>query len=290
MNQEINELEEGILLDQPDVKAIYFSPTGATKAVIENISCGLNQNNPIKVNLSNVEERNNFFSNFEHFVDSTDFFLIGLPVYFGRIPGFLIEHFQQIDGKGKSAIAVVVYGNRGPGIALNQLVILLNQCNFKIVGAGTFIGEHALSSVFPIALGRPDEHDVSLATEFGAQIYEARDKLKGIKGEDVPGKLDALLRITPEKPPKPTVHLEKCIDCGLCVQSCPMGIIDSETKLYKNKAAEKLCLGCMSCVKVCPQGARSVEFSSPMKYITGKLFLKEALNSRKEPFTLLKNT
>jgi NAD-dependent dihydropyrimidine dehydrogenase PreA subunit len=168
------------------------------------------------------------------------------------------------------------------------LVSLLNQSNFKVVGVGAFIGEHALSSIFPIAVGRPDEHDLSLATKFGAQIYKSRDDLKEIKGEDVPGKLDALLRITPEKPPKPAVHLEKCIDCGLCVQSCPMGIIDSETKLYKNKAAEKLGLVCMSCVKVCSQGARSLEFSSPMKYITSKLFLKEALNSRKEPLTLLK--
>jgi len=275
-------------LDQPDIKAVYFSPTGGTKAVIENISYGLNQHNPVRVNLSNVDERNVFFSNFGRFVDNTDFFLIGLPVYFGRIPGFLIEHFKQIDGKGKSAIAVVVYGNRGPGIALNQLVTLLNHIGFKVKGVGSFVGEHALSSIFPIAVGRPDEHDLSLATEFGAQIFEAGNKLKEIKDEDVPGKLDALLRITPEMPPKPTVHLEKCIDCGLCVQSCPMGIIDSETKLYKNKAAEKLCLGCMCCVKVCPQGARSVEFSFPMKYLTGKLFLKEALNSRKEPFTLLK--
>ena len=240
------------------------------------------------MNLSNVEERNDFFSNSERFVDNTDFFLIGLPVYFGKIPGFLIEQFKQIDGKGKPAIAIVVFGNRGFDIALNQLVSLLNQSNFKVVGAGAFIGEHALSSVFPIAVGRPDEQDLSLATGFGVQIYKSRDELKEIKDEDVPSHMDTLLRITPEIPPRPTVHIEKCIDCGLCVQSCPMGIIDSETKLYKNKAAEKLCLGCMSCVKKCPQGAKSVDFSPLLKYLTGKLFLNVAVNNRKEPFTMLK--
>ncbi len=275
-------------MDQPNIKAVYFSPTGGTKTVIENISRGLNQNNPVKVNLSNVKERDDFFGNFERFVDDTDFFLIGLPVYFGKIPEFLISHFKSIDGNGKPAIAVVVYGNRGVDIALNQLVSLLNRSNFKVIGAGAFIAEHAFSSVFPIAIGRPDEHDLSIATEFGLRIYKARDNLKEIKGEDVPFKQDTLLKITPDKPPRPTIYLEKCIDCGLCVQSCPMGIIDSQTKLHKNKAAEKLCLGCMCCVKVCLQGARLVEFSNPSKYLVKKLFFKEALNSRKEPLTLLK--
>ncbi len=273
---------------QPNVKAVYFSPTGATKTVIENISCGLGQNDPERINLSDVEARGNFFSNFEPLVNNTDFFVIGLPVYFGKIPKFLIEQFGKINGNGKLAVAVVVYGNRGFGIALNQLVSLLNKSNFKVIGAGAFIGEHSLSSQFPIALGRPDEHDISLATKFGEQIYENRDTLKEIKKKDVPGKRDILLRMTPEMPPKPTIDLAKCDDCGICVQSCPMGIIDSETKLYKSKAAEKLCLGCMSCVKKCPQGAKSVDFSPLLKYLTGKLFLNVAVNSRQEPFTMLK--
>ena len=273
---------------QPNVKAVYFSPTGATKTVIENISCGLGQNDPVRINLSDVEERGNFFSNFEPLVDDTDFFVIGLPVYFGKIPKFLIEKFEKISGNGKLAVAAVVYGNRGYGIALNQLVSLLSKSNFTVIGAGAFIGEHSLSSQFPIALGRPDEHDISLATKFGEQIYKNRDTLKEIKDKDVPGKRDILLRMTPEMPPKPTIDLAKCNDCGICVQSCPMGIIDPETKLYKSKAAEKLCLGCMSCVKKCPQGAKSVDFSPLLKYITGKLFLNGAINSRKEPFTMLK--
>jgi hypothetical protein len=58
-----------------DVKAIYFSPTNTTKAIIEKISYGLGQNNPSRINLSNVEEQEDFFRNSERFADDTDFFL-----------------------------------------------------------------------------------------------------------------------------------------------------------------------------------------------------------------------
>lgn len=284
----LNPRDKEVVLPQLNIMAAYFSPTGAARAVVESISSGLGQASPERINLSNVADRDNFFRNPDSFVNNGDFLILGLPVYFGKIPKFLIEKFKSINGNGKPAIAVVVYGNRGFGIALKQSVSLLARSNFKVIGAGAFIGEHSLSSQFPIALGRPDEHDISLATKFGKQIYEARDNLKEISAEDVPGKRDMLLRMTPEMPPKPTIDLAKCNDCGICVQSCPMGIIDSETKLYKSKADEKLCLGCMSCVKGCPQGAKSVDFSPLLKYLTGKLFLNVAIHGRKEPFTMLK--
>jgi len=227
---------------------------------------------------------------FDQWIEPADIFLIGMPVYFGKIPHFLTEAFKgnPINARGKSAIAVVVYGNKGSGIALKQLVSLLNASNFQVIGAAAFIGEHSLSSVFPVALGRPDEHDLSLAREFGAHILNTQGKLQSLQEIDIPGKRDTLLRMTPPMPPKPQLHLERCIDCGICVQSCPMGIIDIETKRYKNRAAEKLCLGCMRCVKNCPQGARLAYLSPPLKYLTGKLFLDAAVTHRNEPFIITK--
>jgi len=275
-------------LNQLVIEAVYFSPTGGTKTVIESIVAGLNEAKCSTIDLSNVNERDTFFSSFEQSAEDKDVFVIGMPVYFGKIPRFLMKEFEKIDGKGKRAIAVVIYGNRGFDIALNQLVSLLNERHFTVIGAGAFIGEHALSSIFPIAVNRPDERDRSLASEFGKRIAEAGDRLQPITADDVPSKIDTLLRITPDAPPKPKVDLSKCIDCGICVQSCPMGILSPETKRYRDKAAEKLCLGCMRCVKVCPQGARTVHFSALLKFLTDKLFLHDAITNRKEPYTLLK--
>ncbi|MFO8100929.1 MAG: 4Fe-4S binding protein [Dehalococcoidia bacterium] len=275
-------------MSQPEVKAAYFSPTGATRTVIENISAGLGQSDPERINLSDVSERDNFFRSPDNFINSADFFIVGLPVYFGKIPRFLQAQLKNINGNGKPAVAVVVYGNRGFGIALKQLVSLLNQSNFKVIAAGAFIGEHSLSSKFPIALGRPDDYDISMAVKFGEEIYNKREALKEIEANDVPGKRDMLLRMTPEISPRPKVDLGKCNDCGICVETCPMGVIDAQTKLYKNKDAEKLCQGCMSCVKKCPQGARTVDLSPPLAYLTRTMFLNGALKSRKKPFTMLK--
>jgi hypothetical protein len=49
------------------------------------------------------------------------------------------------------------------------------------IAAGAFIGEHSFSSdKRPIALGRPDQHDLSQAEAFGRTIKEKLDALQAI--------------------------------------------------------------------------------------------------------------
>ncbi|MFO8010085.1 MAG: ferredoxin family protein [Dehalococcoidia bacterium] len=247
-------------------------------------------NNDEVINLSNADERESFFNSPDAFINESDLLIVGLPVYFDKIPKFFSKSFAEVNGNGKLAIAIVVYGNKGAGIGLKQLVTMLDKNDFKVVGVASFIGEHSLSSEFPIALGRPDDNDMTLARGFGKAIHDSLGTLNEVHAEDVPGQRDVLLRITPEIPPKPKTDLEKCDHCGICVQFCPMGIIDWETKIYKNKSAENLCLGCMSCVKNCPRGAKSVDLSPVLKYLTGKLFLNEAMKYRKEPYTYIKQS
>lgn len=50
-----------------------------------------------------------------------------------------------------------------------------------------------------------------------------------------------------------------CVDCGACVDVCPVGIhvISNETGKHEI-VREKDCIGCMKCVKVCPNAALNI--------------------------------
>lgn len=49
------------------------------------------------------------------------------------------------------------------------------------------------------------------------------------------------------------VDQEKCVNCGLCADVCPMSVINMGNQ--GPEATEKLCIACGHCVAVCPHGA-----------------------------------
>ena len=54
------------------------------------------------------------------------------------------------------------------------------------------------------------------------------------------------------------INQDKCIKCGTCVASCPVGAIafDANGNVVIDKAK---CIGCGTCYAVCPVGAPEVE-------------------------------
>ncbi|MEG0833254.1 MAG: 4Fe-4S binding protein [Oscillospiraceae bacterium] len=60
---------------------------------------------------------------------------------------------------------------------------------------------------------------------------------------------------------KPQFSYDRCIACGICVQSCPVSAlelcktdIDEYGKAYPELANDK-CIGCDMCKKACPMDA-----------------------------------
>lgn len=268
------------------VTLIHFSPTGTTEKVLEKISSGMGHENPLKLNLTLPSGRKEVKFIIAKAQKETDYWLIGSPVHSGRIPDIMKKELLPLDGNGKPTVAVVVYGNRDYGIALRQLVETLTSRNFWVVGAAAFIAEHSFSRMFPIAIGRPDQQDLETARSFGERIIEKDNYQTHISGDRIHGELELMLKLFPVHGPRPTVIPERCKGCLICVNSCPLGLIDPVTKAYRDTKAKNLCLGCLSCVKRCPSNARVFHVPALMRSFMNSYVFKDALRLRNEPFML----
>ena len=72
-------------------------------------------------------------------VDDETVVVIGMPVHVGKIPLPAAAAVRKISGAGAMTVAAVSYGGRSYGNALFELKSLLEDCGFKLVGAGAFL-------------------------------------------------------------------------------------------------------------------------------------------------------
>ncbi len=146
-----------------------------------------------------------------------------------------------------------------------------NKC--KIIGAGSFIGEHSYScEENKIGHGRPNEKDLEKARRFGGEISKKIGKINDISNinnlklgsdESIFSKIMSIVSI-PQYSSKifiktPKVDRDKCNFCEVCYNECPTGAIDKESL----NIDEGKCIRCMSCVKSCPNNARKIEYRFP---------------------------
>ena len=134
----------------------YFSPTGGTKKagmlLCEGISWDVEA-----VDLGKKEEAPR--------EPEGDLVVAAMPVFGGRIPGVAAEKLRTLNGKGKKAVAVAVYGNRAYEDALLELKDILEECGFEVTAAVALVAQHSM--VPEVGAGRPDEEDQKEILEFG---------------------------------------------------------------------------------------------------------------------------
>ncbi len=237
---------------------IYFSPTRTTKKIIDSIVKGmkLEKINLVDLTLPKVRDTIPLEIN-------DDIVVIGVPVYENRVPEMLLEFLNNLKGNNKPTVLICVYGNNTYGIALNELFRISESSNLKVIGAGTFIGEHSFSTEkLPLAKGRPNYEDLSKAEIFGTEIIEKlskKEEIGDIQLKIPKGKVQLMYNILSEHTTKmfmkqPMVDKNICNDCGSCAYFCPMGAINKDT-LDIN---EDKCIRCFSCVKRCSRKARKI--------------------------------
>ncbi|MFL0165848.1 EFR1 family ferrodoxin [Candidatus Clostridium helianthi] len=259
------------------VTTIYFSPTGTTKKIINSIVKGMGIVNDKIVDLTLPKARRD---DGIPLIDG-EIVLIGVPVYEEKIPEIVYPFLANLKGNGSPVVLVSVYGNIGDGIVLNQLDFIAQKSGFKVVAAGSFIGEHSFSTEeIPIAQNRPNNDDLNKAEEFGKNIIKKIENINSL--EDVSfkipqGKLPLMAKIVPKNSARlftktPFADMSKCSHCNICVKLCPVSAIDKGTL----EINEKQCLRCFCCVKMCPKKARKIIYK-PKLLVSKVLTIKNRI-------------
>jgi len=239
---------------------IYFSPTGTTKKVINTIIKGMGIVSVNTIDLTSNKVRNSVTLPIED-----DIVLIGVPVYEEGIPKILIPFLTSLKGNNRPVVLIAVYGNICEDTTLNELYNITKNLDFKVIGAGSFIGEHSFSTKeIPVAEGRPNYDDLIKIEEFGRDIIKKTTRINDLNYDSLKipqGKKLLMVKILPQNSARmftktPVADMSICNHCGVCVNLCPMGAIDKNTL----EINENQCLRCFCCVKKCPKKARKIVY------------------------------
>ena len=240
------------------IHVLYFSPTGGTETIARAAAGAL----AARLNLEQVfidftrpENRQR-----EYHIPADELLVMASPVYAGRLPNKLMPEYRAcIFGEGTPAVPLCVFGNRNYDEALRELVLLLEENGFQTAAAAAFAVRHAFTD--QVGTNRPDEADLAQLQQFAARAAEK------LSGDSLPpldlnrsavGPYYTPLRAdgSPAKflKAKPLTDQDRCVRCGLCARSCPLGSIDGETM-----EAAGLCIKCQACVRRCPTHAKHFE-------------------------------
>ena len=220
------------------VDLYYFSPTGGTKKTGE-ILAGEMAGKIEPVNLGDKKELR---------APDGEAAVFAVPVFGGRIPAVTAEKLQKLEGGGKKAVTIVVYGTRAYEDALLELNDIILGCGFQVIASGAFVAQHSM--VPKVGAGRPDEKDAAEIKEFAAKVLEKLEKGE-TKAVQVPG--NHPYKEWPGMPAAP-VSLPECKLCGKCASICPTGAITMGEQEVLADAS--VCTLCMACVAACPEHAR----------------------------------
>ena len=243
------------------VWAVWFSATGTTEKVVNAIAQNIAEKlalpcETVSFNTPAARQQELNFC-------ADDLVVLGVPVYAGRVPNLILPYIRDsIHGNGALVVPVVLYGNRNFDDGLMELRNVTRDNGFHPITAGAFVGEHSFSTT--LGAGRPDADDMALAMELAAKTVEKVQALTEAPTEAVA--VEGCDPIRPYYTPrdrhgnpittflkaKPVTDMDKCGNCGLCVQLCPMGSIDPEN--VANVVGK--CIKCCACVKKCPTGAK----------------------------------
>ncbi len=242
------------------VYKIFFSATGTTERVVDAVADGIASvfdTAPVrKYDFTLPKARLSFPT-----LRPDELVIFGVPTYAGRVPNVLLKYLDTINGNGALAVPVVTFGNRAFDNSLVELRNILENKGFRTIAAAAFSCEHSFS--LSLGAGRPDADDLAFAAKFSSLLLE---KMKNIDIESYShspisvdgdacagyfqpttdeGKAIDIRKVKPKTS-------DKCDNCALCANLCPMGSISPDNC----SSITGICIKCGACIKKCPKGAK----------------------------------
>lgn len=242
---------------------IYFSPSGTTKQVVEQIASNFEQE-------SETYDLLNFNSEKEFSAD--DIAIVGMPIFAGRLPKTARNRLAKLKGDNTPAIAVVNYGNAHVTDALLELVDLLKENNFNVIAAASTVSHHSIFN--GVAVGRPDSADIEKINEFAAKCIVKLESGESLTSE-IPGNRPYV--DYKQLPFEVTSDETLCSFCYDCVSICPEKAIPDDDPIDTDL---DLCSRCAACISICPEDAR--KFSGEA-FEKKKPIFEKVNSERKEP-------
>ena len=259
---------------------IYFSATGTTKRILDEILEGMEIE---KRNIIDLSKK--IYPGESKIVINEDIIIIGAPIHYNKIPKLILPALNSLKAKGQPVFLVTVYGNVNKGIGLRELYEISENIGCQVIGGANFIAEHSLShETYEIAHGRPDIDDLKVARSLGKKIIETLascDSIENVPKHSFSEKLGFFSRMFSNIGIKfiskqPKIDKLLCKNCKICVEICPTNAIDFDSL----EINENNCIRCFACAKNCPNDARKIELK--MKSMI-KFYFKKAHVMRREP-------
>lgn len=222
-----------------NIMEIFFSPSGTTKKVTEQVSSNFNGNKE-SYDLLNFNDDKEF--------SSDDIAIVAMPIFAGRIPKRGRERLARLKGNNTKAIAIANYGNAHVSDALLELVDLLDENGFDVIAAATTVSHH---SIFDgVAVGRPDSTDIEKINEFSKKCIEKIKSDESLTSE-IPG--NRPYTDYKQLPFEISCDETVCAFCYDCVSICPEKAIPDDDPIDTDL---DLCSRCTACISICPEDAR----------------------------------
>ncbi|NVM01569.1 MAG: 4Fe-4S binding protein [Candidatus Helarchaeota archaeon] len=258
------------------VLIIFFSQTGGTEKIAEQIQKGILKNGNECEMVRIKDAKNKKLANF-------DLIGLGCPTFYYREPisvKLFIQKMDKVDGKH-----CFIFCTHGSiiGNTFYYMNEALNKKGYLVIGAYDSYSESSIQ-FYPQPMHtakHPDDIELREAEEFGQKVCEISLKIK--KGEKslIPkfelientwwardSKLatpEALRSISPEF----KINIDKCTKCLTCQENCPVDAIDVEAD--PPEIQKDGCIFCWFCEKLCPEGAIEADWASTRQLFKGNL-------------------
>ena len=249
---------------------IYFSQTGNTKVIANNIQAGiLNSGN--ECDITSIKDVDISMLNNYNIIG------FGTPTFFYREPANVQRFIEKMNMmEGKHCFLFCTHGS----IIGNTLYYLndgLRKKGLQVIGTFDTYSESSIQFYPEImhTAGHPDEIELNDAFEFGKTICEISSRIQEGESGLVP-KFELISntwwaehskRLTPDVlrtiSPEFTVNFDKCTKCFVCQENCPVDAIDLEAS--PPVIQKEGCISCWYCEKSCPEGAIEADWSQMKK-------------------------